>query len=141
VGLPIEKEVQDYVLWTGWVDHARIFDYIRLCKMGIIPHFTSNHVNTTIPNKIFDYMGLGVPVVASDSVPMKRVLEETQAGITFVAGDRLDFVKNIEKIYASDFDYGKHGIKAIREKYNWENDERRLNNVIQTLSARGKLWN
>ena len=130
-GLAIEKEVQDYVLWTGWVDHARIFDYIRLCKMGIIPHFTSNHVNTTIPNKIFDYMGFGIPIVASDATPMKRILEESQSGLTFKSDDHKDLARVVTKVYVKDSSYWKQGIEAVKSKYNWEIEEKRLIEVIQ----------
>jgi glycosyltransferase involved in cell wall biosynthesis len=128
------KRLQDYVLWVGWVDHRRIFDYIRASKIGLIPHFVSAHVNTTIPNKIFDYMALGLPVVASDAVPLKRILNEEQCGITFKSGDVNDLARSIISIYGSHLDYGKNAINAVRKKYNWAEDEKRLFEVIGKFS-------
>lgn len=120
------KALQDYVCWVGWVSHENIYNYIKACKIGIIPHLVSNHVNSTIPNKIFDYMGCGLPVVASDAIPMKRILDEEKCGIAFLSGNKDDLASAIHKIYSSRFDYGCNGKIAVQEKYNWEEDEKRL---------------
>lgn len=124
------NKVQKYVHWIGWVDHKKIADYIRVSKIGLIPHLVSDHVNTTIPNKIFDYMGLGLPVIASDAVPLKRILIEEQCGATFKSGDVEDFCLAVFTVYNSLNDYGKNGIKAVKTKYNWAEDEKRLLKVV-----------
>ena len=71
-----DRGIDDYVLWVGWIRHEEMNALISESKVGIIPHYTSDHVNTTIPNKIFDYMAHGLPVISSDAIPMKRILEE-----------------------------------------------------------------
>lgn len=126
-----DRQLQDHVLWIGWIDHKRIFDYIKVCKIGLIPHFVTDHVNTTIPNKLFDYMGCGLPVVASNASPMKRILEETRCGESFRSGDDKDLNRAILKIYQSNFNYGQNGMEAIKSKYNWDDDSKKLLNVIQ----------
>jgi glycosyltransferase involved in cell wall biosynthesis len=125
------KKVQKYVCWIGWVDHNNIYSYIKASKIGLIPHFVSNHVNTTIPNKLFDYMGYGLSVIATDSIPMKRIMEEEQCGLTFESGNAQDLSKTVIELYRSEIDYGKNGIKAVQQKYNWEDDKKRLLEVIQ----------
>ena len=66
------------MLWTGWVDHNKTYDYIRLCNLGLIPHFVNEHKNTTVPNKLFDYMKFGLPVVASKNRPDVRLTVDTR---------------------------------------------------------------
>jgi glycosyltransferase involved in cell wall biosynthesis len=126
-----EKNVQEHVLWVGRVAHEKMFNFIKLAKIGLIPHFVTNHTNTTIPNKIYDYMACGLPIVSSDTIPMKRILDEEKCGITFKNGDAKDLAKAILEIRNSDFDYGKKGIHAVKNKYNWQEDERRLIKVIE----------
>ncbi len=127
----LDKNVQDHVLWVGWMEHNKIFDYIRSCKLGIIPHFVTDHVNTTIPNKIFEYMGFGLPVVASDAEPMKRILDEEGCGVTFKSGDIKDLTRAIIKVKKSENLLGKCGIRAVQDKYNWGEDTKRLLLVIE----------
>lgn len=129
-----KKKLDDQMLWVGWVDHERIFDYIRVCKIGMIPHIVTDHVNTTIPNKIFDYMGCGVPVISSDALPMKRILDEEKCGLTFRSGDTDDLVNAILKVYSAPADFGKNGKEAVKRKYNWAEDEKKLVNVLQDIT-------
>jgi glycosyltransferase involved in cell wall biosynthesis len=129
-----ENQLDDYVLWVGWIDRKKIFDYIKVSKLGLIPHFVSDHVNTTIPNKLFDYMGCGIPVISSDAIPMKRILEEERCGITFKNGDPKDLARVILEIHKNDNDFGQHGIDAVRNIYNWEEDSNRLLKVVYSFS-------
>jgi glycosyltransferase involved in cell wall biosynthesis len=128
------KRLEDYVLWVGWVKHDRIYDYIKVSKAGLIPHFVSDHDNTTVPNKLFDFMGCGIPVIASDSIPMKRILEEEHCGLTFKSNNASDLIRIIIELYISENTYGKNGMNAVRMKYNWDEDEKRLINVIKSTT-------
>jgi glycosyltransferase involved in cell wall biosynthesis len=129
-----EKGLQNYVLWAGWIDHSNLFNYLRKSDIGLTPHYTSDHVNTTIPNKIFDYMGCGLPVVASDSAPMKRIIDEEKCGITFKSGNVQDLADKVVQISKFKLEMGENGKMAIKQKYNWEYDEQRLLNAITNLS-------
>ena len=122
--------VENHVLWVGWVNHEDLFHYIKKCKAGIIPHFSSEHVDTTIPNKVFDYMGCGIPVIASDARPLKRLMSETQAGLTFKSGDVVDLASTVLKVFRSNEPFGSNGKLAVQKQYNWKKDEERLKSVI-----------
>jgi glycosyltransferase involved in cell wall biosynthesis len=134
IKLTKENRLEDYVLWVGWVEHDRIYDYIKASKIGLIPHFVSDHDNTTIPNKLFDFMGCGIPVIASDSIPLKRILEEEHCGLTFKSDNASDLIRIIIELYTSENTYGKNGMNAVRMKYNWDEDEKRLINVIKSTT-------
>ncbi|MEW8339058.1 MAG: glycosyltransferase family 4 protein, partial [Candidatus Thiodiazotropha taylori] len=129
-----ELEVENRIIWSGWVDHNELYKYINAANIGIIPHYRSTHVDTTIPNKIFDYMGCGLPVIASDSPPMKRVVEETNVGRAYQCKDGDSLRQAIFEIFESNEDYGTNGIKAVEEIYNWNVDESRLLTMIESLN-------
>ncbi|MCW8854865.1 MAG: glycosyltransferase family 4 protein [Gammaproteobacteria bacterium] len=130
-----DKGLDEYVLWVGWVDHSELFSYIKACNIGIIPHLVTEHVETTIPNKIFDYMGCGIPVISSDATPMKTILDSEKCGITFKGGDSKDVVRAISELYKSTFDYGSNGKRAIKERYNWDKDVEKLLGVINKYKS------
>jgi glycosyltransferase involved in cell wall biosynthesis len=62
---------------------------------------------------------------------MKRILDEERCGITFKDRDPHDLARAIVEVYNSGFDYGGNGKKAVRGKYNWQEDEIRLIEVLQ----------
>lgn len=131
------NKLDKYVLRLGWIDHDKIYTYIKACKIGLIPHIVTNHTNTTIPNKIYDYMACGIPVIASNTIPMKRIINEEMCGSTFKDGDQKDLVKAIIDMHNFNNSFGKNGEKAILSKYNWEIDEKKLIRVVEKVMKRG----
>ncbi|WP_101760241.1 glycosyltransferase family 4 protein [Oceanicoccus sp. KOV_DT_Chl] len=126
--------VEKYVLWVGWVEHQLIYNYVSLCKVGLIPHVVNDHKNTTIPNKLYDYMGLGLPVVASAAAPLKRILEEERCGVVFKSESPEDFCRAINDVYERADEYGALGKQAVENKHNWSVDEERLAEVVSRYS-------
>ncbi len=118
--------IEDHVHWTGWIDHGQMYHYIKEANIGLIPHLVSKHVDTTIPNKLFDYMGHGLGVLASNAAPLQRIIEEEKCGMVFQSGDPEDFARQLIAMGKSATPFGENGKKAILNKYNWQNDEKRL---------------
>jgi glycosyltransferase involved in cell wall biosynthesis len=128
------NNLQNFVFFVGWVEHKNLVKYIDVCRVGLIPHIVTEHKNTTVPNKLFDYMAFGLSVLASDAIPIKRILEEEKCGRTFRNGDVDDFVQKLEDIYYSKIDLGRNGREAVRKKYNWNVDSKRLFDVIKKFN-------
>ena len=105
-------------------------------SIGLLPFHACEHINATLANKLFEYMALGLPVVASDVPPMVRILEENRAGITFRSGDGADLANKIEML-AQDREArdlcGQAGRKASNERYNWTIDGARLVRAVECL--------
>src|SRR5262249_33271372 len=122
------------VCFAGWLDHQRLPDVIVRARIGILPFHACEHINSTLANKLFEYMTLGLPVIASDVPPMVRVLEETGAGIVFRSGDVQDLVDKIESL-AGDAsalaECAAAGRRATSTVYNWETDGKRLLGAVE----------
>jgi glycosyltransferase involved in cell wall biosynthesis len=134
-----KKRVGEYVTLKGWIEFRYVPQYLRVAKAGIIPHLSTEHTNTTIPNKIFDYMAHGLPVIASDVAPMKTIIEEEKCGVTFEANNLDDFVNAVVRVYHDrENNFGKNGKDAVYKRYNWKEDSAVLLKVfddLQTMSG------
>lgn len=125
------------VQMQGWVEFRNIWGYIGQSTVCLIPHLRSEHTDTTLPNKLFDYMALGKPVVASNCAPMERIIRETDCGLTFVSGDVVALQAALRKLLSNPearVRMGRNGMKAVREKYNWGIDEKSLLNVLDGIA-------
>jgi glycosyltransferase involved in cell wall biosynthesis len=128
-------QLDNSITFLDWVKHDEMYRLIQSSSICLIPHLKSEHTDTTIPNKIFDYMALEKPVLASNLKPLIRIIDECKCGMIFTSGSADDLGKKIKNILLSpDFmKYGKNGRKAVLERFNWGMDAKRLHGVIDNL--------
>lgn len=132
--LSAELNIEPYVYFPGWVDHHLIFSYIHESDICIIPHRKTEHTDTTIPNKLFDYMSGQKPVIVSDAIPLKRIVETEKCGTVFNSDNIRSFIQAIIKLWEDPSlrkEMGENGYSAVKKKYNWSLDSRILLEVIQ----------
>lgn len=116
----------DHVALLGWHDHGRLAEFYQHCHVGLLPFVDTPHVRVTLANKLFDYMGASLAVLAADLPPMRRILEEVGAGVLYPAGstpalaDQLvRLLRDPERCRA----LGMRGQAAVLAKYHWGRDE------------------
>jgi glycosyltransferase involved in cell wall biosynthesis len=141
----IEKEIkelglQEVVTLEGWVDHRLLPEYIASSSLGILPFLPSPHMDITLPNKLFDFMAMGIPVIASDVRPMRRIIEKEKVGLLFRAGDEISCANAIQRLISDTgmaTQIAENCLMAARERYNWDIDEKILLNIVETLIKNG----
>jgi glycosyltransferase involved in cell wall biosynthesis len=121
--------------FVGWVDVPEMYRHIQLANLGIIPHRRNPHTDSTIPNKLFDYMALAKPVVASDLTPLERIISETGCGRTFRAEDPDSCARALIECSESSLAcaLGENGRRAVVEKYNWHVAGKALMELYESL--------
>ena len=118
-----EKGVINNLICTGKVPYSDLAKYVNIADIGMVPHLKCDHTETTIPNKLFDYMALGKPVLVSNVTPLKRIVEETNSGKVFNWSDCNDFADKVIEIINNKDEYSINSMNAFKEKYSWEYDE------------------
>lgn len=124
------------VEFLGYIkSHAEALQIVAHSDVGLMPHRKNDSWDTTIPNKLFDYMAAGIPVVSSDAAPCARILRETGAGRIFASGDAQAMAAAIEEVSRPGVgaEMGGAGRRAIRTRYNWEYDTMTLLNAVSTM--------
>lgn len=130
--------VEQNVRFLGWISHKDIYDNILKSTVCLIPHVKSEHTDTTLPNKLFDYMAFGKPVVSSDLIPVARIIKEYRCGLLFKSGHPESLAQQIEKALDKDLrmELGANGQKAIKERFRWDVDEKILTSITLGLIER-----
>lgn len=126
-------KLENIVVFTGQVPHRVVYREIAAADICVIPHLVSEHVNTTIPNKLFDYMGLGKPCVVSDAEPLKAIVLDAKCGLVFQSGDEGDLARVLARLIDNPTErlvFGRNGAHAVQTRYNWEADKAQLLRVV-----------
>jgi glycosyltransferase involved in cell wall biosynthesis len=120
-----ELQLKEHVRFWGWMQQKELLEKISLADYALIPHIRSEHTDATIPHKLFQYMYAGIPIIASDCAPIKRIIEETNTGIIFKDKDSMDFAEAFRNIHEKrDIKAGikERGMEWVEKKYNWKYD-------------------
>ena len=110
--------VSDLVTFLGFLPFDQIHSYVMKSDLCLVPHVHNDFINTTIPNKLFQYMVLRKPVLVSNAKPLARIVGQCGCGFIFKSGSREDAAaKIIAAHHAQDDDsYGGRG-KVCAEQY------------------------
>ena len=122
-GLSEQLGVDSSVTFTGWQSQSRVRSYIAGADIGIIPHLKTVHTDHTIPHKLFHYMYMGLPIVASECRPLKRIIEAENIGLIHPSRDAAAFAGCIlELADAPDRReaMGESGKSAVADRYHWD---------------------
>jgi glycosyltransferase involved in cell wall biosynthesis len=123
-----ELEIQTNVSFLGWLDYASAIRVIIESDIGLVPHYATESWNTTVPNKLFDYMSMGKPVIVSNAKPTERIVQQEQCGVVFQEKNAQDLARAVFQLRDSVVRkrMGQNGYEAIKRIYNWSVDEERL---------------
>lgn len=130
--------LHDHVRLVGWKPPADHPAYLAHATMGVLPFVPTRHIRITLANKLFDYMGASLPVLAADVESMRRVLADSGAGLLVPPNDTAALAAGIVTL-ASDAALrerlGRAGRAAVETKYAWAEDRRRFVDAIESFSA------
>ena len=122
--LYVEKERLDrFVEFLGWKPYSKMMEYISMADIALLPQLKSVNSDFGIPNKLFQYMLSGKPVIASNCSAVSRIVKETHSGLIFRNQDKTELIKAIEVAIqnrAMMMEMGASGRKWVLEKYNWD---------------------
>ncbi len=118
-----ELGCEDIVEMVALQPQEKVWSYIEVSAVCLVPHARNPHTDTTIPNKIFQYMVRGRPVVVSDCPPLARIAIESGGGVVFRYDDPEALARAIIDLAGDENKrrrMGEAGRRAVMEKYNWE---------------------
>jgi len=118
-----------YVEALGFIDRSGVQDVTARSMGGLVLfHPEPNHINAQ-PNKIFEYMSAGIPVIASNFPLWKEIIEGNECGLCVEPLDPKEIAAAIDQLVNNPNlarSMGENGRRAILEKYNWPIEAEKL---------------
>jgi glycosyltransferase involved in cell wall biosynthesis len=135
-----QLRLQDSVRFLGWLDYSKAIEVIKESDIGLVPHHATESWNTTVPNKLFDYMSMGKPVIVSNARPTERIVREERCGIVFKEKDAEDLARAILVLThkTTREEMGQRGREAVVRRYNWTVDEEQLLRTLDVVAKSRK---
>jgi glycosyltransferase involved in cell wall biosynthesis len=124
------------IRFVGRVTPDEVLDVIHSARCGlVIDHPISNYLES-YSTKMFEYMACGVPVVCSDFPMWQRIVADADCGVTVDPMDPEAVAKVVESLCRDPEEarrLGGNGRRAVLERYNWENEFAKLDDLYRRL--------
>jgi glycosyltransferase involved in cell wall biosynthesis len=110
--------------------------YTRSADAGLSLDKNSNpNYNFSLPNKLFDYISAGIPVIASDLPEITKILMNHKCGIVIPQVDPEEISKAIKELRDN---RGlllklKHNSVIASESVNWENESLKVEVLYKSI--------
>jgi glycosyltransferase involved in cell wall biosynthesis len=126
----------EHVSYRGVMSRDQVADVMAHSRVGIVTFLpVVNHVNA-LPNKLFEYMSAGLPVVASDFPLWRQIVTETGSGLCVDPCDPVAIARAVDRL-AEDAEFGaacgRNGAQAVAGEFKWSTQASKLVSLYQRL--------
>ena len=132
--LVAELKLEPKVKFLGRLPIGKMGEITRQADLGIsLEQDLGLNYRFALPNKLFDYIQAGVPVLVSNLPEMRRIVEHYQIGAIADTHQRKDLAEKIKTVL---FDVEKNtlwkqNLKIAAKELCWENEEVNLRQIYQ----------
>ncbi|MEF0146456.1 MULTISPECIES: glycosyltransferase family 4 protein [Pseudomonas] len=122
--------------FLGWLDRQGVKELLDNSVAGLVTlHPTPNYLDA-LPVKMFEYMAVGLPVIASDFPLWRDIIDSSKCGICVNPLDSQQIANCIDYLVSNPHEaeeMGRNGQRAVLEKYNWNVEAKKLNQFYADL--------
>jgi len=130
----IDMDLKDSVYFTGRLPMEELIWYTHQADIGIsLEQDLGLNYRLSLPNKLFDYMHAGLPVLVSDLPVMSRLVKELGFGIVTSRYDPDSLADRITYMNADSDRYNEWSEAAMKGavEYTWEAQETVLTDLCE----------
>ncbi|MBK8847680.1 MAG: glycosyltransferase family 4 protein [Bacteroidetes bacterium] len=135
--LPLVKKIiadatcTPYVTYTGAVPQNTSPEHLAACDVLVSPHIQNTDGTKFFgsPTKLFEYMALGKPIIASDLEQIGVILKHNYSALLVPPGDIEALANSFYEMYINFETYkqlGKNAYTTVAENYTWAHHVRKI---------------
>ena len=132
-----ELKLADSVIFKDRMPYAEMMAHTKVADLGLtLDKDTNVNYRFSLPNKLFDYVHAGIPVLASNLVEVRKVIEQYDIGGIAVSHEPKVLALRISEMLNSDkTDSWRSNCRKARQHLSWENETVGLKNMISALDG------
>jgi glycosyltransferase involved in cell wall biosynthesis len=113
----------------GWLDRGGVSDILSHSMAGLVTFLPApNHIQAQ-PNKLFEYMSAGIPVIASNFPMWREIIADNDCGLLVDPLNPADIANAIDYLVSNPEEaqrMGANGRRAVHKRYSWTSEEKKL---------------
>ncbi len=133
-----DLQLEEFVDFEGWQNVSLFQSYILASEVCISPLHRNLQHDVAYANKIFQYMSFAKPLLVSDAIAQKKLIEKVGSGLVHTEKDVEDFSNKVLALYKSKplrIELGNNGKEFIKNEFCWEETSKKLINLYNNLNV------
>ena len=138
----LEEELRKMATWEkvdfkGWLSQKENYQLMEEADIGLACFYPEPNHLKSIPNKLFEYMSAGIPIIVSDFPLWRNIIEKENCGLSVDPKNPKEIARAINYLAENPqkaTQMGENGKRAVLEKYNWERESRKLFEIYDNLA-------
>lgn len=129
-----ELNLESKVRFLGVLPYEKMMQYTTLSDLGLtLDKPLSINYTYSLPNKLFDYIHAGIPVLGSDLPEVAKIILDYEVGIVVESVESELIAKTVNE-FRNNADLRLKYIANCKKAsldLNWENEQQKLNEIIK----------
>jgi glycosyltransferase involved in cell wall biosynthesis len=131
-----DLQLEQFVDFEGWQNVSLFQSYILASEICISPLHRNLQHDVAYANKIFQYMSLAKPLLVSDAIAQRNLVEKVACGLVHKERDFEDFSNKVVALYKNKplrIALGESGEKFVQNEFSWEQTSKKLINLYNNM--------
>ena len=124
----INSPLRDKIIFKSLMPYDKLMQLTSLCDCGLSLDKDSNlNYRYSLPNKLFDYIMAGIPVVASALPEVIKIMNKYDIGLVIKDHSSFEIAEKINTILVSKTKHSlSKNLKRAADDLNWDNEKHKL---------------
>jgi glycosyltransferase involved in cell wall biosynthesis len=129
--------IKSRATFTGRIAHDKVAAYLDACDVLVSPHVPATDGSEFFgsPTKLFEYMAMARPVIASRLGQMADLIRDGENGLLVEPGDACALARTIDRLARDEALRARLGAAArqtVVEHYTWRHNAERVFNAVMS---------
>ncbi len=127
--LAAENRLTERIKFLPRMSYSQMMRYTRVANVGVtLDKDTNINYRFSLPNKLFDYIQAGIPVLASSLPEVERIITDYHVGLCITSHEPTEIALAVNEILSDNARYEQWKVNAAKaaSELCWENEEPHL---------------
>lgn len=132
----LDLNLQDKITLLGKIPFEFLPHYTHQADLGVsLEENVGLNYKYALPNKLFDYINAGVPVLTSDLPEMEKIVSTYNVGETIDKIAPIEIAEKINRLFSNNEKLAEYATNCLnaKEELCWENEEQKLYAFIKEI--------
>lgn len=137
--LSAEHNVSERTIFMSRLPYSDLMEFTQIADVGLtLDKNTNINYRYSLPNKLFDYIQAGIPVISSDLTEVTAIVKKFDIGMVINNVTPSEIANAIKNLFRDNETYTtyRNNTRAAAAELNWSVERKKLEDLIRTIFAK-----